>query len=98
MRIRCLDGTLLVREQSQGVTVGGLALPDGTHLHGPTRCTVVASGPGYHTHGGEWFEMDVEAGDVVLMSPGAVASLYTHDGEKCLFVERRDVLAVEEAE
>ena len=94
MRVECLDGTLLLRPNKTEKTKGGVLLPDGTHIAEVGQLTVVKAGPGYYTQGGEWFAMDLDEGQQVLLMPSAPVTPYDYEGERCVFVDRMYVLAV----
>jgi chaperonin GroES len=86
------DRIVVQREESEGVTEGGIFLPDSAKDK-PTRGTVVSVGDGKLLDDGSRGEMQVQVGDRVLFTSYAGENIEIGDAEYVLMSES-EVLAV----
>lgn len=103
MKVRPLDDKLLVqRFEAEGVTKGGLVLPDEAKKK-PMRAKVLATGPGKLDKDGKRVPLSVKIGDTVILTMWAGTEIRDLDteaakpGEKApehLIITEADVLGI----
>ena len=92
MKLRPLGDRVLVRpEESEETLPSGLVLPD-TAKEKPQEGVVLAIGPGQYWEG-KRIPLDLKEGDRVIFSKFGGTEVKV-DGEDCLIMQERDVLAV----
>lgn len=94
MKFRPLhDRVLLKRIEPEGKTAGGIIIPD-TAKEKPMEAEVVAVGPGsYNEDGDERMKLDVEVGNIVLVSKWGGTEV-TIDGQELLIVKESDIMGI----
>ena len=93
MKIRPLnDRILVVREEEEKKTKGGILIPDSAKEK-PIRGTVVSVGPGKRDEKGKRIPMDVKEGDTVLFAKYAGTEIKIEDVEH-LFMKEDDILGI----
>ncbi len=86
------DKVLVKRDEAEGITKGGILLPDAAKEK-PQYGKVVAVGDGSRTNEGKVVEMTVQAGDHVLFLPYAGNDVKIGE-EEYLIMREVDILAV----
>ena len=86
------DKVLVRPSEQEGVTKGGIYLPD-TAQERPQEGEVVAVGPGRVLNNGQRIEMEIKAGDTVIYSKFAGTEVEVQD-EELLVLGSNDILAV----
>ena len=95
MKIRPLnDQVLVVREEEEQKTVGGIIIPD-TAKEKPQRGKIVAAGPGKMGEDGKRIPLEIKEGDRILFSKYAGTEIKL-DGVEHLFMREDDVLSIVE--
>lgn len=94
MKFRPLhDRVLLKRIEQEAKTAGGIIIPD-TAKEKPMEAEVIAVGPGtYNEDGDERVKLDVQAGDIVLISKWAGTEIQI-DGQELLVVKESDIMGI----
>ncbi len=93
MKIRPLnDRILVVREDEQNKTKGGIIIPD-TAKEKPRKGKVIAVGPGKLDEKGKRIPLDVKAGDKILFAKYAGTEIKI-DGVEHLFMKEDDILGI----
>jgi chaperonin GroES len=92
MKIKPLnDRVLVVREEEEQKSAGGIIIPD-TAKEKPQRGKVVAVGPGKMGENGKRIPLEVEPGDRVLFSKYAGTDIKL-DGVEHVFMREEDILS-----
>lgn len=86
------DRIVVERESSEGVTSGGIVLPDSAKDK-PSRGVVVSIGDGRLLKDGSRSKMQLKVGDRIIFSSYAPEELKV-DGEEYLLMREDDVMAV----
>lgn len=86
------DRVVVQRVESEEKTASGIIIPDSAKEK-PMEGTVVATGPGALTNEGTLRDMQVKAGDRVLLKKWGSEEVKI-DGEEFLIVDEKDILAV----
>ncbi len=86
------DRVVVRPSEQEGVTKGGIILPD-TAQERPQQGEVVAAGPGRVLENGKRVEMEVKPGDIVIYSKYAGTEVEVED-EELLVMGINDILAV----
>ena len=86
------DRVVVQREESEGVTAGGIVLPD-TAKDKPTRGKVISVGEGRLNKDGKRTPLQVKAGDRILFTSYAGEQFKLGDRE-LLLMREDDILAV----
>lgn len=86
------DRVVVRPSDSEGVTQGGIYLPD-TAQERPQQGVVVAAGPGRVLGNGKRIEMEVKPGDTVIYSKYAGTEVEVQD-EELLVLGSNDILAI----
>ncbi len=86
------DKVVVLRDESEDVTAGGIVLPDSAKDK-PSRGTIVAVGTGKTLDDGTLGEMQVKVGDRVLFTSYAPETIEIDD-EEYLLMSESDILAV----
>jgi len=95
MKIRPLgDRILVLREEEESKTPGGIIIPDSAKEK-PYHGKIVAVGPGKMGEDGKRNTMDVKVGDRILFSKYAGTEIKI-DGVEHLFMREDDILGVME--
>ena len=95
MKFRPLhDRVLLRRSVAETKTAGGIILPE-TAQEKSTQAEVVAVGSGARDEAGKLIALDVQVGDLVLISKWGGNEI-TIDGEELLIVNESDIMGVVE--
>ncbi len=95
MKFRPLhDRVLLRRSVAETKTAGGIILPE-TAQEKSTQAEVVAVGSGARDEAGKLIALDVQVGDLVLISKWGGNEI-TIDGEELLIVKESDIMGVVE--
>ena len=95
MNIRPLnDRLLVVREQEEQKSAGGIIIPD-TAKEKPQRGKVVAAGPGKMGEDGSRIPLEVKKGDRVLFGKYAGTEIKL-DGVEHVFMKEDDILSIVE--
>ena len=95
MNIRPLnDRLLVVREQEEQKSAGGIIIPD-TAKEKPQRGKVVAAGPGKMGEDGNRIPLEVKKGDRVLFGKYAGTEIKL-DGVEHVFMKEDDILSIVE--
>ena len=95
MKIRPLnDRVLVIREDEEQKTVGGIIIPD-TAKEKPQRGKIVAVGPGKMGEDGKRIPLDIKAGDRILFSKYAGTEIKLDDVEH-VFMREDDILSIVE--
>lgn len=93
MKIRPLnDRILVVREEEEKKTKGGILIPDSAKEK-PIRGKVVAVGPGKRDEKGKRVPMDVKEGDKILFAKYAGTEIKIEEVEH-LFMKEDDILGI----
>lgn len=93
MKIHPLHNNVLVkRNKTEEKTLGGIIIPHTAHEKSQ-EAEVLAVGPGRFTDNGAHINMDIKAGDVVLIEKGCGVELKL-DGEEFFLVRYDDIIAV----
>jgi chaperonin GroES len=93
MKIRPLnDRILVVREEEEKKTKGGILIPDSAKEK-PIRGKVVAVGPGKRDENGKRVPMDVKEGDKILFAKYAGTEIKIEEVEH-LFMKEDDILGI----
>ena len=93
MKIRPLnDRVLVIREEEEPKTVGGIIIPD-TAKEKPQRGKIVAAGPGKMGQDGKRSSLEVKEGDRVLFSKYAGTEIKL-DGVEHVFMKEDDILSI----
>ena len=96
MKIRPLhDQVLVIREESEQKTAGGIIIPD-TAKEKPQQGKLVAVGPGKMDREGKRIPMEVKAGDRVLFGRYGGTEIKI-DGVEHLMMRADDILGVLES-
>lgn len=96
MKIKPLhDQVLLVRQESEQKTVGGIIIPD-TAKEKPLEGKLVAVGPGRMDREGKRIPMEVKKGDSVLFGRYAGTEIKI-DGVEHLMMKADDILGILES-
>jgi chaperonin GroES len=94
MKLKPLDDRVLIRpDDSEGVTPGGIVLPDNAKEKSQ-RGKVLAIGPGRLLDDGRRAALTVKVGDAVLFSKYAGTELDDPEKRKLTIIRESDVLAV----
>ena len=88
----CGDRVLVRRCEDNGVTPGGIVIPDNAKQLS-VRGTVIAKGPGTENHAGIPRPIPVEVGDVVLFGKFSGVEVDVA-GEKYLMLRQDDIMGV----
>jgi len=95
MKIRPLnDRVLVIREEEEQKTVGGIIIPD-TAKEKPQRGKIVAAGPGKMGEDGKRIPPEIKEGDRILFSKYAGTEIKL-DGVEHLFMREDDMLSIVE--
>jgi len=95
MKIRPLnDRVLVIREEEEQKTVGGIIIPD-TAKEKPQRGKIVAAGPGKMGEDGKRIPLEIKEGDRILFSKYAGTEIKL-DGVEHLFMREDDILSIVE--
>lgn len=86
------DRVVVQRIEVEEKTASGIIIPDSAKEK-PMEGTVIATGPGAVTNEGTLRDMQVKAGDRVLLKKWGSEEVKI-DGEEFLIVEEKDILAV----
>ena len=86
------DRVLVVRDEADDVTAGGIIIPD-VAKEQPQICRVVAVGDGFRLESGERLPLAVKPNDVVLISKWAGDETKV-DGVQSLIIRESDILGV----
>ena len=86
------DRVVVQRVEVEEKTASGIIIPDSAKEK-PMEGTVVATGPGAVTNEGTLRDMQVKAGDRVLLKKWGSEEVKI-DGEEFLIVDEKDILAV----
>ena len=86
------DRVVVRPSEQEGVTKGGIILPD-TAQERPQQGEVVAAGPGRVLDNGKRVEMEVKPGDIVIYSKYAGTEVEVED-EELLVMGINDILAI----
>ena len=86
------DRVLVIREEKENKSSGGIIIPD-TAKEKPQQGEVVAAGPGKMGDDGKRIPMDVRAGDRALFSKYGGTEIKI-DGVEHLFMRLDDILGV----
>jgi len=93
MKIRPLnDRVLVVREEEEQKSAGGIIIPD-TAKEKPQRGKIVAVGPGKMNDDGNRTPLEVKSGDRILFSKYAGTEIKV-DGVEHLFMREDDILSI----
>lgn len=96
MKIKPLhDQVLLIRQESEQKTAGGIIIPD-TAKEKPVEGKLVAVGPGKMDREGKRIPMEIKAGDRVLFGRYAGTEIKI-DGVEHLMMKADDILGVLES-
>ena len=90
--LRPINNKIIVKREEQDETKNGIYLPTNSHKK-KCRGEVLAVGSGILLPNGTREPLSVKPGDVVSFQPG-VGTEITHEGEKYLIVEEKDLLLV----
>jgi chaperonin GroES len=95
LKVRPRGGRVLVRrDDAEGITAGGIILPDGVKDK-PQRGTVVAIGPGRLSDEGYRIPVEhVELGDQVLFTKYSGEAFRFQGKEEIFLVDEKDIIAV----
>jgi len=95
MKIRPLnDRVLVIREEEEQKTVGGIIIPD-TAKEKPQRGKIVAAGPGKIGEDGKRIPLEIKEGDRILFSKYAGTEIKL-DGVEHVFMREDDILSIVE--
>jgi chaperonin GroES len=95
MKIRPLgDKVIVQRLEAQGVTAGGIVLPDSAKEK-PQRGKIVSVGDGKQLDDGSRAEMSVKKGQEVLFTSYAGTEVKV-DGKEYLIMDESDIMAIVE--
>ena len=95
MKIRPLnDRVLVIREEEEQKTVGGIIIPD-TAKEKPQRGKIVAAGPGKMGEDGKRIPLEIKKGDRILFSKYAGTEIKL-DGVEHLVMREEDILSIVE--
>jgi chaperonin GroES len=95
MKIRPLnDRVLVIREEEEQKTVGGIIIPD-TAKEKPQRGKIVAAGPGKMGEDGKRIPLEIKEGDRILFSKYAGTEIKL-DGVEHVFMREDDILSIVE--
>ena len=95
MKIRPLnDRVLVIREEEEQKTVGGIIIPD-TAKEKPQRGKIVAAGPGKMGEDGKRIPLEIKKGDRILFSKYAGTEIKL-DGVEHLVMREDDILSIVE--
>ena len=86
------DRVVVRPSEQEGVTKGGIILPD-TAQERPQQGEVVAAGPGRVLENGKRVEMEVKPGDIVIYSKYSGTEVEVED-EELLVMGINDILAI----
>ena len=86
------DRVVVRPSEQEGVTKGGIILPDSAQER-PQQGEVVAAGPGRMLDNGKRVEMEVKPGDIVIYSKYAGTEVEVED-EELLVMGINDILAI----
>lgn len=93
MKFRPLhDRVLLKRIEAEGKTAGGIIIPDSAKEK-PMEAEVIAVGPGAYNESAQRMAMDVQVGNIVLVSKWGGTEI-TVDGQELLVVKESDIMGV----
>lgn len=93
LNIKPLGDRVIVKPKEQEeVTASGIILPD-TAREKPQQGEVLAAGPGRRDEDGDYIDMDVKVGDIVLYAKYAGTEV-KFEGEKYLILKETDILAI----
>jgi chaperonin GroES len=93
MKIRPLnDRVLVIREEEEQKTAGGIIIPD-TAKEKPQRGKVVSAGPGKVGEDGKRTPLEVKSGDRILFSKYAGTEIKI-DGIEHVFMKEDDILSI----
>ena len=93
MKVRPLnDRVLVIREEEEQKSVGGIIIPD-TAKEKPQRGKIVAVGPGKMGDDGKRISMEVKKGDRVLFAKYAGTEIKI-DGVDQIFMREDDILSI----
>ena len=93
MKIRPLgDKVIVQRQEAQGVTAGGIVLPDSAKEK-PQRGKVVSIGNGKLLDDGTRGKMQLKKGDVVLFGSYAGSEIKV-DGKEYMILDESEVMAI----
>ena len=93
MKIRPInDRVLVMREEEEQKSVGGIIIPD-TAKEKPQRGKIVAAGPGKVGEDGKRTPLEVKSGDRILFSKYAGTEIKI-DGVEHLFMREDDILSI----
>ncbi|HLJ97852.1 MAG TPA: co-chaperone GroES [Gemmataceae bacterium] len=94
MKIRPLGDRIVVRrEESAGVSAGGIVLPDSAKGK-PQKGKVLAAGPGRLLKDGTRRSLQVKEGDTVLFTAWAGDEFKDKNSQVILLMREEDVMAV----
>lgn len=86
------DRVIVEPQEKEEMTASGIVLPE-TAKEKPQQGTILAIGPGRRDEDGDYIEMDVATGDVVLYAKYAGTEVKI-DGTKYLILKESDILAI----
>ena len=86
------DRVVIRPSEQEGVTVGGIFLPD-TAQERPQQGEVVATGPGRVLSNGKRIDMELKPGDTVIYSKYAGTEIEV-ENEELLVMGANDILAI----
>ncbi|MCO5186156.1 MAG: co-chaperone GroES [Anaerolineae bacterium] len=86
------DRVIVEPQEKEEMTASGIVLPE-TAKEKPQQGTILAVGPGRRDEDGDYIEMDVAVGDVVLYAKYAGTEVKI-DGTKYLILKESDILAI----
>ncbi len=93
MKLRPLGNrVLLIPEQAEEKTAGGIFLPD-TAKEKPQKGSIVAVGAGSVKDNGERAPMELKVGDNVLYGKYSGTEI-TYEGENYLIMQESDIMAI----
>jgi chaperonin GroES len=81
--------------EEEKTTASGIVLPDTAEKEKPVKAKVIAVGPGKKNDKGEFQQMSVKVGDVVLFKKYGLDELEL-EGKKYLVGDEEDILAIVE--
>lgn len=98
MKLKMLSDYVLVKlKEADKKTSGGIILTAGT-VEQPQIGTVVSAGPGKHDSLGNFIEVQVTEGDVILCGKNSLMNSITHEGEKYYIMRYEEIYAVQTEE
>jgi len=93
MTVRPLHDRILVRrKEAETQTAGGIYLPGNT-AEKPQQAEVLAVGPGARNDAGDFISLEIKVGDNVLFGKYSGTEIDVN-GEECLILSEKDILAI----